>query len=136
YKSHRIRFQIWDLAGQAHFRPLNKSFFLGAQGALVLFDLTNEKTMKNVQVWAEEFWRNNGKGKSMPIIVIGNKKDLRGTVPGSISTDDGMAAVARLSSDTNVPIPYLETSAKNGENIELAFETLTDHYLRSFEKSS
>ena len=70
YMNYHIRFQIWDLAGQVRFETLRKSFYIGAQSALILYDVTNRQSFNNVRNWLNEFWKHNGKGK-MPVVLIG-----------------------------------------------------------------
>ena len=55
-----INLMFWDIAGQQRFNNLRKSFYLGSQGALLLFDLTNKESMDHIVDWANEFWENNG----------------------------------------------------------------------------
>ena len=133
YMNYHIRFQIWDLAGQVRFETLRKSFYIGAQSALILYDVTNRQSYNNVKNWLNEFWTHNGKGK-MPVVLIGNKIDLRGNGVDDISKDEGINLAKNIQEDnkTNFTIPYVETSAKTGENIDLAFKTITDHYLKLY----
>ncbi|HKZ40444.1 MAG TPA: Rab family GTPase, partial [Candidatus Hodarchaeales archaeon] len=73
-----IRFQIWDIAGQMKFNTITKSFFIGSQASMVVFDVTN-RSIDSVLGWIRELWTFNGKGK-IPVVVIGNKIDLRNEV--------------------------------------------------------
>ena len=70
----------------------------------------------------------------MPVVLIGNKIDLRGNGVDDISKDEGINLAKNIQEDnkTNFTIPYVETSAKTGENIDLAFKTITDHYLKLY----
>lgn len=133
YMNYHIRFQIWDLAGQFRFETLRKNFYIGAQSALILYDVTNRESFNNVKNWLNEFWTHNGKGK-MPVVLIGNKIDLRSNNSDDISTDEGITLAKSIQEEnkTNFIIPYVETSAKTGENIDLAFRTITDHYLKLY----
>ena len=133
YMNYHIRFQIWDLAGQFRFETLRKNFYIGAQSALILYDVTNRESFNNVKNWLNEFWTHNGKGK-MPVVLIGNKIDLRSNNSDDISTDEGITLAKRFQEEnkTNFIIPYVETSPKTGENIDLAFRTITDHYLKLY----
>ena len=127
-----IRYQIWDIAGQARFNTLRKSFYLGSQGALILFDLTNKESLTHVTDWANEFWENNGKGKNMPLVIIGNKVDLRDQKDDCISTDEAKNYVEELNKQVNYDISYIETSALTGVNIDTAFKTIAEYYMKMY----
>lgn len=131
YDNYHIRYQIWDLAGQARFDTLRKSFYLGSQGALVLYDVTSRESYNNVENWISEFWNNNGKG-TMPIVLIANKIDLRKDDGTCITKEEGIQKAKEIEEqgDIDYAVPYVETSAKTGVNIDLAFRTITDHYLK------
>ncbi|OLS19375.1 MAG: GTPase KRas precursor [Candidatus Heimdallarchaeota archaeon LC_3] len=129
-----VRYQIWDIAGQTRFNTLRKSFYLGSQGALILFDLTNKESLSHVLDWAIEFWENNGKGKSMPLVVIGNKIDLRDQKADCISTDEGKKYIEeQLDKRVDYKVEYIETSALTGENIDKAFKTIADYYMKMYD---
>lgn len=131
--NYMVRYQIWDIAGQARFNTLRKSFYLGSQGAMILFDLTNRESLTHVMDWAEEFWENNGKGKAMPLVIIGNKIDLRDQKDDCISAEEGKKYVEeQLNKHVEYDIPYVETSALTGVNIDLAFKTIADYYMKMY----
>ena len=123
-----FRYQVWDIAGQLRFNQLRKSFYLGGQAAMIVFDITNPHSAENLNQWIDEFWKNNGKG-ILPIIVIANKIDLRNQVDTCLSKDDGENIAESLSHKTPFTVPYIETSAKTGENVELAFNRLAELYI-------
>lgn len=125
-----VRYQIWDLAGQPRFTNLRKSFYIGAQGALVLYDITKPHTLEKTSNWIEEFFQHNGKGKQ-PIILIGNKIDLRGTEFETLNSEDGQKIATKLQAENEIPVPFIETSAKTGENIQQAFELITDYFIKN-----
>ncbi len=122
-----ITFQIWDMAGQKRFQEVRSRFYYGAQGGLVLFDVTRQDSFYNLNSWIEELWKYNGnKQPIVPIVIIGNKIDLRETST-SVPRENGIAYAAALSQRTEpygFTVKYIETSAKSGENVELAFEEL------------
>lgn len=130
YENFKVRYQIWDIAGQQRFNNLRKSFYLGSQGALLLFDLTNKESLEHIIDWANEFWENNGKGREMPIVVIGNKLDLRKDQPDCISEEEAKNFISQLDELVPYDVSYVETSALTGENIDLAFKTITDYYMK------
>ncbi|MFW9930504.1 MAG: Rab family GTPase [Candidatus Thorarchaeota archaeon] len=127
YKNTLFRYQIWDLAGQPRFDSLRRGFFTGAQAALIVFDITNAPSADNVKKWTDEFWKFNGRGK-LPIVIIGNKIDLRESAEFSLEENVGMKIISEIESPFN--IEYLETSAKTGENVNEAFEIITREFVK------
>ncbi|MFX0114733.1 MAG: GTP-binding protein [Candidatus Hodarchaeota archaeon] len=121
-----IKFQIWDLAGQPHFSSIRPIYNRGSLGALVVFDISVPESFQNVLRWIEELWKSNGKGL-VPIILLGNKLDLRGKLHGTVTFDQAKMLAERLSENTEregFAVPYLETSAKTGANVQQAFTLL------------
>lgn len=122
----QIKFQIWDLAGQPRFSAVRKLYYRSAVGALLVFDITTPESYRNVQNWVEELWKHNGSGV-LPIILLGNKLDLRDKFSEAITSDQGNAMAKQLSERTQeegFDISYLETSAKTGKNVNQAFHDL------------
>ena len=64
---------LWDCAGQERFGGLRDGYYVGAQGAIVAFDLTSRLTMKNTGRWIQDAWRMN---QNMPFVVCGMKSDI------------------------------------------------------------
>lgn len=120
----KTTFQIWDLAGQDTFRSVRARFFRGAMGGLCIYDVTRPDTFRNITRWIEELWRNSGRG-IVPIILLGNKADLRDS--NSVSMEQGNKYAAALTQKTQshgFQVYHLETSAKTGLNVEQAFGTI------------
>ncbi len=113
--------QIWDLAGQIRFQSVREVYYQGATGALLVFDITRTETFENIPNWITELLENN-KNRVVPMVLIGNKSDLRDE--NSITKEAGEEYAKSLSSWSNFEIPYVETSAKEGSNVEEAFHTL------------
>lgn len=125
--------QIWDLAGQMRFQSVREVYYQGAAGALLVFDITRANTFENVPKWITELLENN-KNRVVPMVLIGNKSDLRESEEGSITYESGVEYAQNLSGWSKFEIPYVETSAKEGDNVEAAFETLLkniEQYLAS-----
>ncbi|MHA2098542.1 MAG: Rab family GTPase [Candidatus Kariarchaeaceae archaeon] len=115
--------QIWDLAGQDAFRNVIKTMFIGAEGVILVFDVTNRVSMENLSNWIDQFLE--VEKTPVPMVVFGNKVDLRSEV-ASIQTDEASEFVYNLSKKYGIEIGYIETSALTGKNIKIAFEGLID----------
>ena len=135
HDDYHVRYQIWDLAGQPRFNQLRKSFYLGSQAAIVIFDITEKRSFNNIRNWINEFFGHNGKGK-LPIILIGNKVDMRDENEDEcISREMGESLAEDLSDELDLPVPFIETSAKTGKNIEEAFNIITDYFIKDIQKN-
>merc|ERR1711865_763298 len=69
-----IKLQIWDTAGQESFRSITRSYYRGAAGALLVYDITRRDTFNHLTRWLEEAKQNSN--PNMVIMLIGNKSDL------------------------------------------------------------
>ncbi|MHA2362745.1 MAG: GTP-binding protein [Candidatus Hodarchaeales archaeon] len=127
-----FKFQIWDLAGQPRFNQLRTTFYYGSQAALILYDITNPSSLDSVDRWLKELWTHNGKGSDIPVVIIGNKIDLREQIDQPLSPEDGKLLAEKLSEKSKFFIPFLETSAKTGENVEEAFQLITQTFIDIF----
>eukprot|EP01103_Thecamoeba_quadrilineata_P010317 TRINITY_DN218_c0_g1_i1.p1 TRINITY_DN218_c0_g1~~TRINITY_DN218_c0_g1_i1.p1 ORF type:complete len:208 (-),score=33.93 TRINITY_DN218_c0_g1_i1:135-728(-) len=108
-----IKLQIWDTAGQERFRTITSSYYRGAHGIIVVFDLTEPQTFDHVQLWIKEIDRYSS--NTVTKLLIGNKCDQAKAVePESIN---------RYVEE--IKIPYVEASAKQAINVSQAFETMT-----------
>ncbi len=131
-----IKFQIWDLAGQPRFGAVRSVYYANCLGALVLFDCTRPDSFKNLSVWIEEYWNNNGRGV-IPIVLLGNKADLKDKFPNHITNEVAQEFASKLTQETEpfgFKVPFLETSAKTGLNVDAAFEFLGLRVLEFMEK--
>jgi len=130
--SSKGKLQIWDTAGQESFRSITRSYYRGAEGALLVFDVTHRTSFLQLDGWLDDLRAYCEDG--VIVTVIGNKIDLieretEGTTSGE-SSDEAPSGrrrevselEARTWADAN-QLRYLETSAKTGHNIEAAFET-------------
>ena len=112
--NNKINAQIWDTAGQEKYKSLTKAYYKGALGALVIYDITQKITFENIDKWISDL--KISAYEKVSIILIGNKSDLE--EKREVSKEDGENK-AKLNE-----ISFLETSALNGNNIEIAFKTL------------
>ncbi|KAJ7445724.1 GTP-binding protein ypt1 [Mycena galericulata] len=109
-----VKLQIWDTAGQERFRTITSSYYRGAHGIIVVYDVTDNDTFTNVKQWLQEIDRYASEGVNK--LLVGNKSDLTGKKVVEYS-------VAKEFAD-QLTIPFLETSAKNATNVEQAFLTM------------
>ncbi|XP_041042458.1 ras and EF-hand domain-containing protein [Carcharodon carcharias] len=105
--------QLWDTAGQERFRSIAKSYFRRADGVLLLYDVTCEKSFLDIREWVDMI--EDSTNENIPIMLVGNKADLRNRVnqegQKSVPTSYG----EKLAMTYNVL--FCETSAKDGSNI-------------------
>lgn len=69
-----IKINIWDTAGQERFKSITSAYYKGAKAAIIVYDITNEKSFKNVDVWFKEI--KDSTKQDINVILIGNKSDL------------------------------------------------------------
>ena len=110
----QIKMQIWDTAGQERFRNVISSYFRGAHGILLIYDVTNRDSFKNLESWLIEIEKNAS--ENVLKILIGNKNDL--VDDKEIKTEEGQAFANRNG------MQFIETSAKENTNVTEAFESL------------
>ena len=108
-----VNLSIWDIAGQPRFMDLRTTFYRGASGALLIFDLTRSESFDELDLWMTEL--RTVSWKEIPIILIGNKVDLVAERGRQIEIDKTENYAKEINSN------YIETSAKTGENVEEAF---------------
>ena len=127
-----VKFQIWDLAGQPRFNSVRELYYKGSHGGLLVFDITRRDSFTNLDSWLNELFKNSGRG-AMPVAVLGNKVDLRDEADDCVTETEALEFAENLKNSLkiNCEIPYLETSAKTGENVDKSFEILA-HNIRQF----
>lgn len=116
-----IKLQIWDTAGQESFRSITRSYYRGAAGALLVYDITRRETFSHLTSWLKDAREHSN--KDLTIMLIGNKLDL--ATRRAVSYEEG----AQFARDNG--LIFMETSAKDNENVEEAF---VDTAKRIYEK--
>ncbi|KAJ8532797.1 hypothetical protein K7X08_015686 [Anisodus acutangulus] len=112
----KLKLTIWDTAGQERFRTLTSSYYRGAQGIILVYDVTRRETFTNLfDVWAKEveLYSNNQDCVKM---LVGNKVDRESE--RAVTREEGIALAKELGS------LFLECSAKTRENVQNCFEEL------------
>jgi len=113
--------QIWDLAGQEQFSSVRQRFFLGASAILLVFDVTMRDSFFSIPNWLQELFEAT-KNHKIPIVFVGNKVDL--VEYRVVKREDAEKYLNLLRSSPffqDIPMTYIETSAKDGTNVEEAF---------------
>ena len=120
-----IKIQIWDTAGQEAFQAITRTYYKGAVGALLVYDITRRDTFTHVTKWLEEVKSNSS--KSICVILIGNKKDLEDKRQVTYEEGESFAKENGLM--------FLETSAKTAYNVVEAFNLSAQAILNNIEKT-
>jgi small GTP-binding protein domain len=108
-----LKAKIWDTAGSEKYMALNRNFYRGALGAMIIFDLTREIGKENIEKWIKEL-REETKEDTC-IILVGNKVDLN-------INPETTYFLREYAEDHS--LRYFETSAKKGTGVDEAFEAL------------
>lgn len=111
----RVRLQIWDTAGQERFQAMAHSFYRGAAGILLVYDITNLESFEHVEKWMNSIDTHGS--DDVIVTLIGNKSDIIAHRNVSISKGQELAKQYK--------IEFFETSAKTTENIDDAFSNVS-----------
>ncbi len=106
----KMSMQLWDLAGQESFRSIRSKYYLGASGGILVFDLTRQDTLQDLEGWHFDFNQKVGK---VPLLLLGNKCDLHDKV--EVSQEDAESIAQKFGAS------YTKTSALDGTGVESAF---------------
>jgi Ras-related protein Rab-7A len=119
-----VTLQIWDTAGQERFQSIGVAFYRGADCCVLVYDVTNSKSFEQIDTWKAEFLRQTQQSnpESFPFLLVGNKIDSL--------TDEHLNLKSRIEEWCGNNIPHIETSAKEGTNVEEAFKLLASEGLK------
>lgn len=106
------KLEIWDTAGQERFSTITANYYRGAQGALLVYDISVRETLDHVKNWHDRAKQLGG--QDIEMILVGNKADITDD-KRAVTWDEGDAMA------TSLGIQFIETSALSGENVEAAF---------------
>jgi len=109
-----VKAQIWDTAGQERYRSIASSYYRGALGALLVYDITDQNSFNNAPMWLKEVEENSE--KDCLIMLVGNKMDL--TEQRQVSVRDGRSYARKNG------LAFIETSALDSTGVETAFQRI------------
>ena len=115
-----IKLQIWDTAGQERFRTITKTYYKGAHGIILTYDVTDQNSFKNIRNWIKQIEANAQ--TNVCKVLVGNKCDKPDRV---VTEEEGK----KLADDFNMS--FFETSAKTNQNVNEVFNFLTAEILKS-----
>lgn len=110
----KVKIQIWDTAGQERYKSITKTYYKGAKGALIVYDISRKESFLNVDKWIGDL-KEYGE-ENVCVILVGNKCDLENN--RQVSTDEVSKKAEQYK------IGFCETSALSAKNIDLAFQML------------
>eukprot|EP01013_Petalomonas_cantuscygni_P038288 TRINITY_DN69367_c0_g1_i1.p2 TRINITY_DN69367_c0_g1~~TRINITY_DN69367_c0_g1_i1.p2 ORF type:complete len:204 (+),score=50.71 TRINITY_DN69367_c0_g1_i1:275-886(+) len=121
-----LKLQIWDTAGQERFRTITSSYYRGAHGIIVCYDVTDQDSFNNVKTWLKEIEKYAT--DDVCKLLVGNKCDL--VVKKTVDYTTAKEFAEKLG------IPFIETSAKNATNVEKAFLKMAEIIKKKWGASS
>eukprot|EP00930_Biecheleria_cincta_P043147 TRINITY_DN29667_c0_g1_i1.p1 TRINITY_DN29667_c0_g1~~TRINITY_DN29667_c0_g1_i1.p1 ORF type:complete len:231 (+),score=44.23 TRINITY_DN29667_c0_g1_i1:38-694(+) len=113
----RVKLQIWDTAGQERFHTITQQYYRNAMGVVLVYDATSEESFQNIRRWAAQIAAHGEQGTDR--LLIGNKADADPSAR-VVTPEQGKALADEYG------IPFFETSAKSGLNVEDAFLSIAD----------
>ena len=112
YEGINYNIQVWDTAGQEHFKSVTRAYYKSSACAFIVYDITNEKSFKNVENWIKDCI--NLAPSTVQLVLIGNKCDLEEKREVDYETGKNFASLHNMI--------FFETSALNGKNVNEAFQ--------------
>lgn len=124
-----VKLQIWDTAGQERFRAITTTYYRGADGVLIVYDVTNPESIENIStVWIKQVQQYAARAPK--IILVGNKSDLKASLTAAERERiDYLAREMRERLGGECVVKLIETSAKNGSNVDHAFADMVDEMI-------
>ncbi|TAQ84909.1 hypothetical protein B7494_g6756 [Chlorociboria aeruginascens] len=123
-----MKLSLWDTAGQEEYRSVTRSYFRGASGALLVFDISRRQTFTHVTSWLNDL--RQIAEPDIVVVLVGNKCDL----------DEGDESKRQVTKEEaegwalkNEVLEYVETSAKSGEGVEMAFGRVAERIYMNIE---
>ncbi|KAL8735682.1 MAG: hypothetical protein Q9181_002745 [Wetmoreana brouardii] len=146
----RMKLSLWDTAGQETYKSITRSYFRGASGALLVYDITRRSTFEHATEWLTDLRQIAEEG--IVVILVGNKSDLassstvspsssstlpNGSAPHKNTNAKNRRAVTKEEAEEwcrrNGVLKYVETSAKSGDGVEAAFLEVAERIYQNIE---
>jgi len=128
-----MKLSCWDTAGQESYKSITRSYFRGASGALLVFDITRRATFTAVTSWLNDL--RQIAEENVIVVLVGNKCDLADAAAASNAPN--RREVTRDEAEewcrANQVLTYVETSAKSGEGVERAFLEVAERIYQNIE---
>ena len=124
--NYQLKIQIWDTAGMERYRSITNAYYKGAKGVIVLYDICRKKSFENVDKWIDDF--KSKADDDAVIILIGNKSDLDDKREVSKEEGESKAQMNKFA--------FMETSAKDNNNVQKAFETLFGEIVKIYKNKN
>ncbi|XP_074353242.1 ras-related protein RGP1-like [Apium graveolens] len=121
-----VKAQIWDTAGQERYRAVTSAYYRGAVGAMLVYDITKRQSFDHVVRWLEEL--RGHADKNIVIMLVGNKTDLGHL--RNVPSEDAKEFAEREN------LYFMETSALESTNVEIAFNTVLTEIYRTVSKKA
>ena len=122
----KIKVQIWDTAGEERYKSITSTYYKGAKGAFIVYDITRKITFDNIDKWIGDL-KNNG-DENIIIYLVGNKNDLIDN--REVDKNEAMNKAEKYN------IAFMETSALSGDNIHKIFQDLIEKVYINFFRNS
>jgi Ras-related protein Rab-2A len=123
-----MKLSLWDTAGQETYKSVTRSYFRGASGALLVFDLSRKQTFEHATDWLNDL--RQIAEPDIVVILVGNKADLTQQAENKreVTKEEAQEWARR-----NGVLEYVETSAKSGENVENAFMRVAERIFQNIQ---
>ena len=119
-KNKDIKLKIWDTAGEERFRNITTQYYKGADGIVLVYDVTDGSSFEKIKDWMDQITSNTTKD-NIGLVLLGNKCDFE---ERAVTEEQGIKLGEELK------ISYFETSALSGQGIKEAFEQLTKDIMK------
>jgi small GTP-binding protein len=130
-----MKLSLWDTAGQETYKSITRSYFRGASGALLVFDITRRNTFLSATSWLNDLRQIAEEG--IVVVLVGNKSDLASASTVSGQQEENKRQVTKEEAEewckANGVMQYVETSAKSGEGVERAFLEVAERIYQNIE---
>mmetsp|Transcript_74808 Transcript_74808/g.175607 ORF Transcript_74808/g.175607 Transcript_74808/m.175607 type:complete len:192 (-) Transcript_74808:64-639(-) len=123
---HKVKLQIWDTAGQERFRAVTRSYYRGAAGAIIVYDITSRETFNHLPQWLSD--ARSLASEDVVVVVVGNKADLRE------EREVTFLEASRFCQENEAM--FLEVSALTGDGVEEVFQKCAKTILTKVETGS